>query len=101
MLSRLQQIVSASALRGSRFIRGLTNGTTGSQYLPVQSTDFVFARVGEELGFLGGALVLVLFALNEKDGPHREAEVGVSHGACAKRRPACHIQGEAGLREDP
>ncbi|CAN5661890.1 rod shape-determining protein RodA [soil metagenome] len=48
---------------GGLFGKGLTNGTTGSQYLPVQSTDFVFARVGEELGFLGGALVLVLFAL--------------------------------------
>jgi rod shape determining protein RodA len=48
---------------GGLFGKGLTNGMTGSQYLPVQSTDFVFARVGEELGFLGGALVLVLFAL--------------------------------------
>lgn len=48
---------------GGLFGKGLTNGTTGSQYLPVQATDFVFARVGEELGFLGGALVLVLFAL--------------------------------------
>ena len=48
---------------GGLFGKGLTNGLTGSQYLPVQSTDFVFARVGEELGFMGGALVLVLFAL--------------------------------------
>ena len=48
---------------GGLFGRGLTNGITGSQYLPVESTDFVFARVGEELGFMGGALVLVLFAL--------------------------------------
>ena len=38
---------------GGLFGRGLTNGITGSQYLPVESTDFVFARVGEELGFLG------------------------------------------------
>jgi rod shape determining protein RodA len=48
---------------GGLFGKGLTNGITGSQYLPVESTDFVFARVGEELGFLGGGLVLVLFAL--------------------------------------
>ena len=48
---------------GGLFGKGLTNGTDGSQYLPVQSTDFVFARVGEELGFLGGTLLLVLFAL--------------------------------------
>ena len=44
--------------------KGLTNGTQGQgDYLPVQTTDFVFARVGEELGLLGGALVLVLFSL--------------------------------------
>jgi rod shape determining protein RodA len=48
---------------GGLFGKGLTNGVTGSEYLPVESTDFVFARVGEELGFLGGVLVLVLFAL--------------------------------------
>ncbi len=47
---------------GGLFGRGLTNGQAG-QSLPVGSTDFVFARVGEELGFLGGAVVLVLFAL--------------------------------------
>ena len=48
---------------GGLFGKGLTNGLTGSQYLPVESTDFVFARVGEELGFMGGGIVLVLFAL--------------------------------------
>lgn len=47
---------------GGLFGRGLTNGLAG-QNLPVGSTDFVFARVGEELGFLGGAVVLTLFAL--------------------------------------
>ena len=47
---------------GGLFGRGLTNGLAG-QNLPVGSTDFVFARVGEELGCLGGAVVLTLFAL--------------------------------------
>jgi rod shape determining protein RodA len=47
---------------GGLFGRGLTNGLAGEN-LPVGSTDFVFARVGEELGFLGGAVVLTLFAL--------------------------------------
>ena len=42
---------------GGFFGRGLTNGLAG-QNLPVGSTDFVFARVSEELGFLGGMLVL-------------------------------------------
>lgn len=57
----LQSQIAVSS--GGVFGRGLTNGTTGADYLPVQTTDFVFARVGEELGFLGGVLVLVLFAL--------------------------------------
>lgn len=48
---------------GGLFGKGLTNGLQGQNYLPVQSTDFVFARVGEELGFMGGALVLALFAV--------------------------------------
>jgi rod shape determining protein RodA len=57
----LQSQIAVSS--GGVFGRGLTNGTTGADYLPVQATDFVFARVGEELGFLGGLLVLVLFTL--------------------------------------
>jgi rod shape determining protein RodA len=44
--------------------KGLTNGTPNEvDYLPVQTTDFVFALVGEELGVIGGAVVLLLFAL--------------------------------------
>jgi rod shape determining protein RodA len=43
--------------------KGLTNGTQGQHdYLPVQTTDFVYGLVTEELGFAGGALVLILFA---------------------------------------
>ncbi len=53
----------AAVSSGGLFGRGLTNGQQGAEYLPVQSTDFVFSRVGEELGFLGGGLVLLLFAL--------------------------------------
>jgi rod shape determining protein RodA len=48
---------------GGLFGKGLTNGSTGQEYLPVQETDFVFARLGEELGFVGGLLMLGLFAL--------------------------------------
>jgi rod shape determining protein RodA len=57
----LQSQIAVSS--GGVFGRGLTNGSTGADYLPVNSTDFVFSRVGEELGFLGGAVVLVLFTL--------------------------------------
>lgn len=47
---------------GGLFGRGLTNGLAGES-LPVGPTDFVFALVGEELGFLGGIVVLALFAM--------------------------------------
>jgi rod shape determining protein RodA len=48
---------------GGLFGKGLTNGTqNGLDFLPVQTTDFVFALVGEELGFVGALLVFLLFA---------------------------------------
>jgi rod shape determining protein RodA len=44
--------------------RGLTVGGEGQRgYIPVQSTDFIFTVVAEDLGFIGGAVVLVLFGL--------------------------------------
>lgn len=44
--------------------RGLTVGGEGQRgYIPVQSTDFIFTVVAEDLGFVGGAVVLVLFGL--------------------------------------
>ena len=38
---------------GGRLGKGLTNGTQASCFLPVQTTDFVFAMLAEELGFVG------------------------------------------------
>jgi rod shape determining protein RodA len=49
---------------GGFFGKGLTNGTqTQGDFLPVQATDFVFATLGEELGFIGGVVLFVLFIL--------------------------------------
>ncbi len=42
--------------------KGFLNGTqTKLKYVPEQDTDFIFCTVGEEEGFAGCALVLVLF----------------------------------------
>ena len=43
--------------------KGLTNGTQNQlDFLPVQTTDFVFAILAEELGFIGGIVMFALFA---------------------------------------
>lgn len=44
--------------------RGWTHGLLSQgNYLPVQYTDFIFAITGEELGFLGAALLLVFLGV--------------------------------------
>ncbi len=43
--------------------KGLTNGTQNQlDFLPVQSTDFVFSVLAEELGLVGAVVVFLLFA---------------------------------------
>ena len=47
---------------GGWFGKGLTNSTQNQlDFLPVQTTDFVFAILAEELGFIGAIVVLGLF----------------------------------------
>jgi rod shape determining protein RodA len=44
--------------------RGLGNGTqTQLNFLRVQHTDFIFAVIGEELGFVGGTSLIILYGL--------------------------------------
>jgi rod shape determining protein RodA len=44
--------------------KGLFNGSqTNLNYVPEQQTDFIFTAVGEQLGFLGAASLLALFAI--------------------------------------
>ncbi len=46
--------------RGSWFGQGLGNSIQKLEYLPEAHTDFVFAVLAEELGFIGVTLVLIL-----------------------------------------
>jgi rod shape determining protein RodA len=46
---------------GGMFGRGLNGGGPGTEYLPVQSTDFAGAVLFQELGFIGGLVVFILF----------------------------------------
>lgn len=49
---------------GQLFGTGLFQGTqTNFQYVPEQETDFIFTAVAEQLGFVGGILVLAAFML--------------------------------------
>ncbi len=44
--------------------KGFLNGTqTKLQFVPEQSTDFIFCTVGEELGFLGTSFIVLLFVI--------------------------------------
>jgi rod shape determining protein RodA len=44
--------------------KGLFRGTqTNLSYVPEQHTDFIFTAVGEQLGLVGSALLLMLFAI--------------------------------------
>lgn len=46
---------------GQLWGRGLNQGTqTQGEFIPEQHTDFIFATVGEELGFVGGMVFLVI-----------------------------------------
>ncbi|GEB53480.1 MULTISPECIES: rod shape-determining protein RodA [Streptomyces] len=49
---------------GGLFGKGLFHGTqTTGQFVPEQQTDFVFTVAGEELGFVGAGLILVLLGV--------------------------------------
>lgn len=49
---------------GGFFGKGLFEGTqTNLSFVPEQSSDFIFTAVGEQLGFVGGSIVLGLYAM--------------------------------------
>jgi len=49
---------------GGLFGQGLFEGSqTNLSFVPSQTTDFIFTAVAEQLGFVGGTLVIVLYAV--------------------------------------
>jgi len=57
----IQSIISVGS--GGLIGKGFLGGSqTRLEYLPVRHTDFVFSVLGEEFGFIGGFIVLGLFA---------------------------------------
>jgi rod shape determining protein RodA len=52
--------IGSGGFAGKGFLKGTQ---TKLQFVPEQSTDFIFCTVGEEWGFLGTSLVIILFVL--------------------------------------
>jgi rod shape determining protein RodA len=52
--------IGSGGLTGKGFLEG---ERTKLDYVPEQSTDFIFCTVGEEWGFLGSSVVIILFCL--------------------------------------
>ena len=48
---------------GGLFGKGLGNSKQKYSYLPEAENDYIFAIVGEELGFIGSVLIVVLFCI--------------------------------------
>ncbi len=58
---RAKSAISGGGIGGQGLYKGkLTNTVDG---VPVQKSDFIFTAVGEQLGFVGGAGLLALYAL--------------------------------------
>lgn len=84
---RIQSVIAVGS--GEVWGQGLLQGTQSRlHFLPEKHTDFIFSVLSEELGFLGGALVLILFfifllrcvsaALNAADKEGALLAVGVA-----------------------
>lgn len=57
-LAQSKTAIGSGGLQG----KGFLNGTmTKGNYVPEQSTDFIFCTIGEEQGFVGAAGIIVLF----------------------------------------
>ncbi len=59
-LNESEKAISSGGLTGKGFLEGTR--TTG-KFVPEQHTDYIFSTVGEEWGFLGSAMVVILFVL--------------------------------------
>ena len=57
-LNESEKAISSGGLTGKGFLEGTR--TTG-KFVPEQHTDYIFSTVGEEWGFVGSAMVVILF----------------------------------------
>lgn len=57
----VQSLIAVST--GGIWGKGLGRGVSKYDHLPEDTTDFIFAVIGEELGFVGAAFVVLLFIM--------------------------------------
>ncbi len=57
-LNESQKAISSGGFSGKGFLQGTR---TIGNFVPEQHTDYIFSTVGEEWGFLGSSLVVILF----------------------------------------
>ncbi|MCF8273972.1 MAG: rod shape-determining protein RodA [Flavobacteriaceae bacterium] len=59
-LNESEKAISSGGVTGKGFLEGTR--TTG-KFVPEQHTDYIFSTVGEEWGFLGSSMVVIVFVL--------------------------------------
>ena len=80
------------------FANGGMTGTGLGQgypdYIPVVETDFIFAAVGEEMGLLGAAALVVIYIVLRIQGPEAVGRAGVSvpHASSGSEQPRSGVQ---------
>jgi rod shape determining protein RodA len=58
-VNNAKSAIGAGGIHGSGLFRGMQ---TVLGYVPEQHTDFIFTAIGEQLGFIGSTLVILLLA---------------------------------------
>jgi rod shape determining protein RodA len=51
--------IGSGGMKGKGFLQG---SMTNLNYVPEQTTDFIFSTIGEEQGFIGSASIIILYA---------------------------------------
>ena len=74
------QILQALSAMYSGGLWGVGLGAGSPQYIPIASSDFIYAVIGEELGFMGCGIVLIFYAVLYFRGYKIAAQIGKPFG---------------------
>jgi rod shape determining protein RodA len=56
------QVIGSGKLTGKLITEGV-DSIQSDTYVPISESDFIFSVIGEALGFIGGCIIIFLFAL--------------------------------------